>query len=176
MGFRKGCDLIVPAISKAFSGDMDTRIHLHCFTGFEKNMSSSLIEALSKSKRGPIVSTYFGSLSPSWMNRVFNRADAVFTLSRGEGWCMPLYEALLCHKPVIAPDSTAMGEWLPQNGVRLIKTNQKQVSEIDTEFGRGFQQSYNVKGNYFWEPEFNDTVAAFKNIRKITLSTALRLP
>ncbi len=165
-GYRKGCDLIVPAITKAFSGDLDTRIHLHCFAGFEKQMASNLIEGLSKAKRGPIVSTYFGNLNPNWMNRVYNRADAVFTLSRGEGWCMPLYEALLCHKPVIAPASTAMEEWLPKNGVRLIKTSKKKVCDIDSEFGTGFKKGYNVPENYFWEPDFKDTVAAFKDIKK----------
>lgn len=53
------------------------------------------------------------------MNRIYNATDAYFTLSRSEGFCLPLLEAQMAGCPVIAPDALSMSE-LVMSGVRVL--------------------------------------------------------
>jgi glycosyltransferase involved in cell wall biosynthesis len=163
--FRKGCDLIWPAFHKAFGADPDVLVKLHCFSGLSGLHLGDFLRALSQSTPGPKVECDTSALSPAWISRIINRADVIFTLSRGEGWCMPLYEGLLCQKPIIAPASTAMDEYLPNHGVRRISVVEKSVDKIQGHFGAGMRNDYGQPGNCFWEPELDDIVSSLREMR-----------
>lgn len=42
---------------------------------------------------------------------VFNSLDVYFTTTQGEGWGLPVMEAMACGVPVVAPDWSALGDW-----------------------------------------------------------------
>lgn len=162
--YRKGVDLLIPAFAEAFADGRPVHLRFHCFSGLEKDGMNHLLQYIRHLPKNIEVSVFNGSLSPSWMNRIYNRHDVVISFSRGEGWCMPLHEGLLCGKPVIAPNSTAMGEALPVAGVRRVKVNEQQISQIQDTFGGSMKSYYGHPGNICWEVDFQDAVAALKEI------------
>jgi len=42
---------------------------------------------------------------------VMNSLDVYFTTTQGEGWGLPVMEAMACGVPVVAPDWSALGDW-----------------------------------------------------------------
>lgn len=164
-GHRKGVDLIFKNFSKAFSHINDPiSLTLHCFSGLEKLGVNQLLQYSKLLPSNISLKVYNGSLSPSWMNRIYNQHDVIFTFSRGEGWCMPLHEALLCEKVVIAPNSTAMGECLPNFGVRKIQVNNFQVDDISDSFGKSMINHYGGQGIFFYEPDEVDSINAIRDV------------
>ncbi|MEM6536780.1 MAG: glycosyltransferase [Pseudomonadota bacterium] len=163
-GYRKGTDLIWPAIKKAFDDGTKVHLRMQCFTGLDGSHLESLIDQVRSLPDNIKVSVRPDTVSSEWMRRYYNQVDCVFTLSRGEGWCMPLYEGLYCEKPVIAPASTAMGECLPAAGVRRIEVRKKAISKIDDPFGDSIKAKYNTPTNGFWEPELDDAASAFRDV------------
>ena len=76
-----------------------------------------------------------GARQPSaiWPNRLSQMPTlTAMSQSRGEGWCMPLSEALLCGLPVIAPASTAMAEYLDQSVAELIPVHATAAADAPT--------------------------------------------
>jgi glycosyltransferase involved in cell wall biosynthesis len=98
------------------------------------------------------------------MNRLYNQCDCVVTMSRGEGWCMPLTEALLSGRPVIAPRSTAMAEYLDDSGAELVQTTELAASEAPAPFGSSFAKVYGFPGVTYYEPDILRARAAMRRV------------
>jgi glycosyltransferase involved in cell wall biosynthesis len=98
------------------------------------------------------------------MNRIYNQTDCVITLSRGEGWCMPLTEALLCCLPVIAPRSTAMGEYLDETVAEMVTTRELPADQAPGEFASGFVKQYGFPGVTYYEPYVAEARAAMRRV------------
>ncbi len=162
--YRKGVDLLFPAFAEAFADGRPVHLRLHCASGLEGEGSTHLLRHARQLPANIEMSLFSGTLTPAWMNRHYNRHDAVVSFSRGEGWCMPLHEGLLCGKPVIAPDSTAMGEALPADGVRRVSVRERLISAIEDPFGAGLRTHYGRPGNLFWEVDPQDAVAALRDV------------
>jgi glycosyltransferase involved in cell wall biosynthesis len=159
--YRKGVDLLLEAFRSAFTNrDSTVGLHLHCFSGLEKSGVNHLLEHARKLPNNVQLTAYSGSVSPQWMARIYNMHDVIVSFSRGEGWCMPLHEALLCGKPVIAADSTAMGEMLPLSGVRRVRVHEQDISQISSPFGSSMRSRYGQAGNVCWEVDGGDAEVA----------------
>lgn len=163
-GYRKGLDLLLQAFPEAFDMGQKVNLTLHCFSGFEADRFSYLIEAARGLPDNLSLQVYNGSRTPDWMSRVYNQHDVIISLSRGEGWCMPLHEGLLSHKPVVAPDSTAMGEYLPETGVLKVPTRARIISEITDPLGESIRKQYGFPGNQCFEPDLDASVSAMRRI------------
>lgn len=50
-------------------------------------------------------------LPDDFMPSVYSAMDVYLTTTQGEGWGLPPMEAMACGVPVVAPDSSALGEW-----------------------------------------------------------------
>lgn len=48
---------------------------------------------------------------PSRMPLVYSAYDVLLTTSQGEGWGLPMLEAMACGVPVVAPDWSGLGSW-----------------------------------------------------------------
>lgn len=163
-GYRKGVDLLLKAFPRAFDQGQQVNLTLHCFSGFEMDRFDRILDAVRDWPRNLSLSVYNGNRPPEWMSRIYNQHDVVISLSRGEGWCMPLHEALLCEKPIIAADSTAMAECLPDRGTIKIPTRPQPVSEITGAFGAPFRKQYGFSGNACFEPDLVASIAAMRRI------------
>lgn len=151
--FRKGPDLLLEAFLDEFGDDEPVELWLHCAGVGKGGEFNHLLDTIQARRPMAHVRLNGQNMSPPWMCRIYNRVDAVITMSRGEGWCMPLTEALLCEKPVIAPSSTAMGEYLDENIAYLVPTRELAAADITDDFGSGFRNTYGEPGITYYEPD-----------------------
>jgi glycosyltransferase involved in cell wall biosynthesis len=162
--FRKGVDLLLEAFLTEFSAEEPVELAMQCpgaGRGDEFNHCLSTIQRLNPRGR---VRLSAAEHSPEWMNRLYNRSDCVLTLSRGEGWCMPLTEALLCEVPVIAPHSTGMAEYLNESIAELLPTRELPAEAARGQFAGTFATVYGHPGITYEEPEVSAARAAMRRV------------
>jgi glycosyltransferase involved in cell wall biosynthesis len=151
--FRKGVDLLLEAFLCEFSGDEPVEPLIQAPGAGQREEFDHCLELIRAHNPLGRVRLRGGTLSPAWMNRIYNRCDCVITLSRGEGWCMPLSEALLCGVPVIAPNSTAMAEYLDDSVAELLPVREIPATEAPGPFGSGMKAGYGFPGVTYYEPD-----------------------
>lgn len=162
--YRKGVDRMLDTFAAAFSNGDQVNLTMHCFSGLEKNGINDLMHRARSLPSNVKLTVFNGSVTPAWMSRIYNRHDAVITFSRGEGWCMPMHEGLLCGKPVIATNCTAMGEKLPQNGVRRISAIETDIASSKHPLGNSMRKQYGFSGNTMWEVDEEDAIAGLRDV------------
>lgn len=156
MHYRKGFDLLIKSLSLA-ANQLNTRLKL--FALLEPNNILSqfnyFVDLNTNRSKNLEVVYHLNSLTPDWIKRFYNRSDAFISLSRGEGWCMPAHEALLCGKPLIVPDSTAFREYLSfLPGVLSVNTKALEFDQIlKTDFNRNWLAYYHTEQNKVFEAD-----------------------
>jgi glycosyltransferase involved in cell wall biosynthesis len=163
-GYRKGTDLLVEAFCKAFKREDEVELIFYCVTGLETGFNH-VLGIMQKYNPMARIKLFSSVHSPAWMSRFYNRADAFITLSRGEGWCMPFHEALLCGKPAIAPLSTAMGESIPDDIAKFVSVKEVEISSIKDGFGMGMKKFYGKPGNVLYEPNVEEAIVAMQDVK-----------
>jgi glycosyltransferase involved in cell wall biosynthesis len=162
--FRKGVDLLLETFLTEFDAEEPVELRLHCpgiGRGEEFNHCLHSIQRFNARGR---VRLSGGELTPEWMSRLYNQSDCVLTLSRGEGWCMPLTEALLCEVPVIAPCSTGMAEYLDDSVAEMVSTRELPAGQAPTPFGFNFATGYGFPGVTYYEPDVAEARAAMRRV------------
>jgi len=154
--YRKGVDLLLEAFLREFSPEEDVELVMHTAGIGRGTEYNHLLSYLQRINAKAHVSVFGKSLTPEWMARLYNRSDCVITLTRGEGWCMPVTEALLCEVPVVAPRSTAMAEYLSDDIAYLVPVTERTIADIDEAFGAGFVRAYGKRGNVCYEPSVDE--------------------
>jgi glycosyltransferase involved in cell wall biosynthesis len=144
--FRKGVDLLVEAFLQEFSWE-EANLHLHCPGDKADELGNFLMKKSQEHNKPPMFSFSTQSLHPGWLNRFYNRADAFVSFTRGEGWGLPIAEAMLCGLPAIAPLSTSMLDYLTNDVAFCLPAREKLVSEISDPFGQNFKASHS--GSYY---------------------------
>jgi glycosyltransferase involved in cell wall biosynthesis len=162
--FRKGVDLLLQAFLTEFSAEEPVQLRMQCpgaGRGEEFNHCLSAIQRLNPQGR---VRLNAGELAPEQMRHLYNQSDCVLTLSRGEGWCMPLSEALLCEVPVIAPHSTGMAEYLDDSVAELLPTRELPAAHARDPFAGTFATVYDHPGITYHEPDLAAARAAMRRV------------
>jgi glycosyltransferase involved in cell wall biosynthesis len=162
--FRKGVDLLLEAFLTEFGAREPVELRLQCpgaGRGEEFDHCLQTIQRLNPQGR---VRLNASERSPEAMNRLYNLSDCVVTLSRGEGWCLPLAEALLCEVPVIAPRSTGMAEYLDDSIAELLPTHELPAEHARTRFAGTFATVYGLPGITYHEPDLAAARAAMRRV------------
>lgn len=164
-GYRKGVDLLLDAFLQEFGPSEPVSLLMVCPGAGEGNAFNHLIARIQRINPLGKVRMITRRMSPDWVCRIYNRCDAFVTLSRGEGWCMPVTEALLCELPVIAPDSTAMGEYLSPEVAYLVPVREREIRSITDPFGGSVVKAYGKPGNILYEPDIAAARDAMREVR-----------
>ena len=162
--YRKGVDLLLKAFLQEFGGDEEVELRLQCpgmGRGNEFNYTFEIIQTINPHGKVRVSGTH---LRPEWMARLYNRVDCMITLTRGEGWCMPITEALLCGVPVIAPDSTAMSEYLSNETANLVPVREREIEGISDPLSEAFVKVYGKPGNVCYEPSVDGARQAMRAV------------
>ena len=112
-GERKAPETLLRAYHQAFSRQDDVLLLLKII-----NMDSGLnvqeeINKLGLPTDGPPVAILYNQELPTHqMGSLYRSADCFVTSTRGEGWGMPIIEAMACGLPVIATDWSAQTDFL----------------------------------------------------------------
>ncbi len=146
--FRKGVDLLIQSFFEEFDST-EANLLLHCPQSNLEKMITQVKKQLQVKSIPKNIFLRNEAVTPAWLNRYYNRADVFVTLTRGEGWGLPITEAMLCGLPVIAPLSTAMLDYLNEEVAFCLPTYQRSISEITDDFGQGFKKHEGTNVNYF---------------------------
>lgn len=127
-GPRKGFDLLLKAFVQEFSLQDDVCLVLKCHcNGSDYEPSGEKIQkeikalvSREKKNKAPRIFLMPQTILSQDMPRLYRMADCFILASRGEGWCMPIFEALACGTPVIATNWSAYLDYLSDDNAFLL--------------------------------------------------------
>lgn len=154
--YRKGIDILLESFCK-FSKIDGGKSKLILICPGAKNINY-LLHKIREFNPSADIEIHIEDLSQDWICRYINRSDAFITLSRGEGWCMPVFESILSEKPIILPNSTAMGEATPNESTIKIPVKHKIINSISDPFGSGFKNKYSEDNSYSYDVDVKDVI------------------
>ncbi len=126
---RKGIDILLYAYSNAFRADEPVELVLHSST-MGQNLNS-IVSELDKVIAPRVRSST--SFNSDEMVNLYNSCDAFVSATRGEGWGLPIIEAMACAKPVIVTDYSAHLEFANSQNAYLIEV-EKMIDVDDPVF------------------------------------------
>ena len=113
---RKRLDLTISYFSRWIaSGGVDAYLYLYVAPTRDCGVDiRSLVKYYGVSTRvilsEPELTTVMGA-PDHWMTSLYNSFDVFFTTTQGEGWGLPVLEAMACGVPVVAPNWSGIGSW-----------------------------------------------------------------
>lgn len=119
---RKGHDLLLRAWSKAFAPNAPVELVLHTYHPQDPHWT--LNDALRQLDLGPHARVVWSRpTTPIRLVLLYNSCDGFVLATRGEGWGLPIFEALACAKPVIVPCFGALEELLDKSLAYLVRVD-----------------------------------------------------
>jgi len=139
-GERKAPEILLQAFSDEFSSHED--VVLICKTN-NFDPSINLQEQISKlrlrSNGGRIVIAENRILQPYELGTLYRSADCFVLPTRGEGWGMPILEAMACGIPVIATNWSAQTEFMTEQNSLPLAVEQLIPAIAKCPYYEGFQ-------------------------------------
>jgi glycosyltransferase involved in cell wall biosynthesis len=116
---RKGIADLVTAFGEEFRPDEPVELYLHCFNPYEPGRDlAAAVAALAPSVHAPI---HVGpARSPAELLALYQSSDAFVLPTRGEGWGLPIVEAMACALPVIVTGHGAVVSYADDEVAYLI--------------------------------------------------------
>jgi glycosyltransferase involved in cell wall biosynthesis len=114
-GERKAPEVLLRAYAAAFSGpEKEDVLLLLRANNYDGHVDvAAQIEALGLPNDGPPVALLYNTqIRPSQLGTLYRGADAFVLPTRGEGWGMPILEAMACGLPAIATPWSGPSEFL----------------------------------------------------------------
>ncbi|MFQ3682636.1 glycosyltransferase [Roseiflexus sp.] len=119
-GLRKGWDILLRAYRAAFRAGDPVVLVLKIDCRAPGDNPARELAALLPSPSPPVVLLYNRALNAQRMAELYQSADCFVLPTRGEGWGMPVLEAMACGVPAIATDWSGLTTFLNQeNGYPL---------------------------------------------------------
>jgi glycosyltransferase involved in cell wall biosynthesis len=124
---RKGIDVLLRAFAQEFAADEPVDLYMNAFNPFTMTPADYPMQRMQAMWRWgipPEANVKFIDRIPDrrQMPSLYTSCDAFVIPTRGEGWCMPLIEAMACGLPCIATNHSALTEYFgPEVGYPLEK-------------------------------------------------------
>ena len=99
---RKAADVLVQAFCEEFTAGDDVRLIIKTFSNPHNEIDKIVRQIGQEYPRHAPIKVIFDSLSPGEMRYLYEHAGCLVSASRGEGFGLPLAEAMLLGCPVIA--------------------------------------------------------------------------
>lgn len=158
---RKGVDLLLHAYRAAFDSGDDVTLALNV-TGaggaYQHNSLLPLIREIAADRESPHIQLLLDSFDDPTLANLYRGCDAFVLPYRGEGFGMPLLEAMACGKPVI---TTALGpapEFCPRKFSYFVPAQEVEVPDDPPPLGP-------LVGNFTWfEPGFDELARTMRHV------------
>ncbi len=130
---RKGVDELLRAFCDEFAPSEEVELVLHC--GNPGRTRDQLDARVAKAAAGPHAPIVASTRLPGHeMAELYRRCDAFVLATRGEGWGLPIVEAMACGLPVIATDYSAQSDYL-DDAIAYPLRVEKLIDVCDPSFG-----------------------------------------
>ncbi len=117
---RKGVDILVEAYYKTFTSKDDVTLIIKTFPNPHNTVELQLENLNSKYKEAPEVILINKDLSTKELNSLYKLADGYVHVARGEGFGLPVAEAMLAKVPVIVSPNTGLADFCTEETAILI--------------------------------------------------------
>lgn len=117
---RKGIDVLLKGYYEAFNGNDDVCLVLKTFPNIHNNVESIVKELDEKYKNPPEIEWYNYDMTDEELNSLYKAADCYVQVARGEGFGLPVAEAMLAKIPVIVCANSGMADFCNADTALLV--------------------------------------------------------
>jgi glycosyltransferase involved in cell wall biosynthesis len=158
---RKGTDVLLQAYADAFLPTDDATLVIKDTGSDAFYQHSNLLSQIRNMRRrsnAPHILLLTEQLDDPKLASLYRGCDAFVFPSRGEGFGMPLVEAMACGKPVITTAAGPALEFCPPEASYLIRATETRVPDIPPSFGE-------FSSDWTWfEPDLCELAACLRAI------------
>ncbi len=150
---RKGIDVLLEAFFDVFTGADDVSLILKTFPNIHNDVGMQLERLRATSPNPPDIRWIDRNLPDDSIDSLYGFASCYVHPARGEGFGLPVAEAMLASVPVIAPASTGLADLVSDETAIIIRhTMQPARTHLSTE------------GSVWAEPDFGDLCDALRRV------------
>lgn len=117
---RKGVDILLKAYCQAFTASDDVCLVIKTFPNPHNSNLEREIENLRKNKENPEIELINKDLSTDRLYGLYKSATCYVHVARGEGFGLPVAEAMLAKVPVIVSPNTGMADFCTEETAILV--------------------------------------------------------
>lgn len=166
--FRKGTDLLIDGFCDTFKRQ-EAHLHMHIPGTSPDGLHNHITHSSVKRRRAYNITISSNYMSMPWLSRYYARADCYVTPTRGEGWGIPVMEAMACGLPVMTPLAGGLKDFVDPNSMFKIEGKSRPVTEISTIFGSHFSKQYTDDNALeYYEPDYKSVIQQFKAVAKLS--------
>ena len=125
---RKGFDLLLRAYVREFSSDEDVCLVVKDF--HYGGHAGAVVRDLLRHPRTPAISYSYGTAAPERLGGLFTACDCYVHPYRGEGFGLPIAEAMACGLPVIVTGNGPAVEFCSDDTAYLVDASEVTVPEV----------------------------------------------
>ena len=168
---RKGVDVLLEAYKAAFDCGEDVSLVLNVSgtTGaYQHNTLTQQLQEIVNDPRSPYVQLLTRALDDVTLASLYRGCDAFVLPYRGEGFGMPLLEAMACGKPVITTAEGPSQDFCSDRTAYLVPAREEKVPDDPPPLGE-------LAGDFTWfEPNFGQLVRTLRHVYEHREEAALR--
>ncbi len=153
---RKGVDVLLEGYFEAFTKADDVCLVLKTFANPHNNVEEVLKQLRSRYPEAPDVEWINCDLPDKELNRLYKAADCYVQVARGEGFGLPVAEAMLAKIPVIVSANSGMADFCNEENALLIGFEQMPADTHVTKNGKG-------KISMWFEPKKEELVSRLRS-------------
>lgn len=157
---RKGIDVVLEAYAEAFEAGDDVTLLVSAAAqpAYVHNSCGPLLAEFMGNPRLPHLVVISEQLDDATLATLYRGCDAFVAPYRGEGFGMPIAEAMACGKSVIATAAGPAPEFCPADCGYLIPARETEVPDAPPPFGE-------FVGNWTWfEPDVGALARAMRHV------------
>ncbi|WP_029541437.1 glycosyltransferase [Selenomonas sp. AB3002] len=159
---RKGVDVLLKGYYEAFTGDDDVCLLLKTFPNPHNKVDEIMAELNSQYGNPPEVEWINRDLPEEQLYGLYKAASCYVSVARGEGFGLPVAEAMLARVPVIVSANSGMKDFCNDKTAFLVANHLELAdTHLSNNTGSG-------RKSYWYEPEIPSLVEALQNFAACT--------
>lgn len=138
-GERKAPEILLKAFNDEFNAQEDVVLICKVYnTDVSVNIPRE-VKGYNLSEDGGRIIFSINEVVPAYqLGAVYRSADCFVLPTRGEGWCLPVLEAMACGLPVIATNWSAQSDFIKEENAYLLNVERLKAAEGKCPYYKGF--------------------------------------